>query len=368
MRQNLSKSRSATMPANPIILEDVARIAAADLPWKRLEGTRILISGASGFLPAYMAETLVYLNRHVLAKPARIVAMVRSAESARQRLGHWIDAGEVEIHVQDVCEPIADGDAFDYVIHAASQASPKYYGVDPVGTLSANILGTRNLLELARRAPAQGFLFFSSGDVYGRIADAAHLIDEKAYGWLDCTDVRSCYGESKRMGETMCVAWARQYNVAARIVRPFHTYGPGMKLDDGRVFADFVRDILNGGPITMLSDGQARRCFCYLADATEAFFRVLLLGQTAEAYNVANASAECSIAGLAQVLAEQFGIAVEYQIRRDSVYLPSPIPFGRPDTAKIEALGWKATTGIAEGFARTVNSYKGDGRQAAATP
>jgi UDP-glucuronate decarboxylase len=345
------------MARNRIIAEDVARIGAADLPWQELAGARVLITGATGFLPAYLVEMLLALNRGVLARPVRVTGLVRDAAAAEARFGEAARAGELELLVQDVATPVAEARRFDYIVHAASQASPRYYQTDPVGTLAANVFGTRNLLETARRGETRGFLFFSSGDVYGVSTDANRTIGEKDYGYLDCTDVRSCYGESKRMGETMCVSWAHQYGVPARIVRPFHTYGPGMRLDDGRVFADFVRDILGGGPLVLHSDGSARRCFCYLADATEAFFRVLLAGAPGQAYNVANAAAEESIAGLAERLARQFGIGVERRVRTGGSYVPSPIPFTRPSTEKIEALGWRARTGIEEGFARTVESY-----------
>jgi len=346
------------MLSNQIVAEDIARITSAAVPWQELEGTCVLITGAAGFLPAYMVETLIFLNRHVLYKPTRIVALVRNETTASQRFGEFLQSSEMELLVQDVCDPIPKGYRFDYMVHAASQASPRYYGVDPVGTLSANVLGTSRLLTRAQNEPLRGFLYFSSGDVYGKTTDASRTIGEKDYGWVDCADVRSCYGESKRMGETMCVCWANQYGVPARIVRPFHTYGPGMRLDDGRVFADFVRDILGGGPIVMHSDGLARRCFCYLADATEAFFTVLLLGKTGEAYNVANALAEYSIGELANRLANQFEIAVDRRDRRDTNYVQSPIPFTLPSTEKIEGLGWRAKTNIEDGFGRTVTSYR----------
>lgn len=345
------------MQPNRIVREDIERIAGAAIAWERFSGAAILITGASGFLPAYIVETLVFLNREVLSQPARVVALVRNRDNAAARFAELLERQEIELLVQDVCDPLPDSMRFDYVVHAASQASPKYYKVDPVGTLSANILGIRNLLTAAAAHPVQGLLYFSSGDVYGIMADNMRIVGEKDYGSLDCTDVRACYGESKRMAETMCVAWAHQFGVPAKIVRPFHTYGPGMRLDDGRVFADFVRDIISGGPIVLHSDGSARRCFCYLADATEAFFRVLLQGASGEAYNVANPQAELSIAELAQRLGQKFGVAVESRVRPNSNYLPSPIAAIHPAISKIESLGWSARTGIEEGFGRTVGSY-----------
>jgi dTDP-glucose 4,6-dehydratase len=134
-----------------------------------------------------------------------------------------------------------------------------------------------------------------------------------------------------------------------------------MRLDDGRVFADFVRDILHGGPIVLNSDGSARRSFCYLADATLGFFTVLLKGESGQAYNVANPGGECSIAELADRLAAVYakqGVVVERRARTDASYMPSPILSTVPDIEKAKALGWELRYGIEEGFQRTVESYR----------
>ena len=345
-----------------IIARDIEEIVSYPLPWEDFSGATVLITGANGFLPAYMVETLVFLNRHFDRKKTRIVALVRNAQRAQERFGEYLESHEIELLVQDVAEPLAFEGELDFVVHAASQASPRFYSVDPVGTLSANVLGTYHLLSAAARHPLRGFLFFSSGDVYG-IPGSAKAVTESDYGYVDPTNVRSCYGESKRMGETMCVSWAHQFGVPARIVRPFHTYGPGMRLDDGRIFADFVRDILGGGPLVLLSDGSARRCFCYLSDATAGFFTVLLQGATGQAYNVANPGQECSIGELADRLAVIFqdrNLKVERRLRADSDYVPSPVPVTRPDVAKMQAIGWIPRTTIEAGFERTVRSY-GDG-------
>jgi UDP-glucuronate decarboxylase len=346
---------------NSIIQEDLATIVSASLPWEEFSGATIVVTGAAGFLPAYMVETLLFLNQHVLKKPARVIALVRNVGSARQRFASYLDNRFLEIIVQNVSDPLTFHDSFDYVIHAASQASPVYYRTDPVGTLSANVLGTYHLLTAAQKYATRGFLFFSSGEIYGIVNNGNAPVAERDGGFLDPTDVRSCYGESKRMGETMCVSWAHQFGVPTRIVRPFHTYGPGMRLDDGRVFADFVRDILKGGPIVLQSDGSARRSFCYLADATLGFFTALLKGKTAEAYNVANPDGECSIGELADRLASVYsseGITVERRIRTDSSYVPSPILSTLPDVDKLKALNWKISWTIEDGFRRTVDSYR----------
>ncbi len=346
---------------NRIIEEDLARITSANLPWTEFAGRTVLISGANGFLPAYIVETLLYLNEKGLFPPTDVIALVRNREKAGARFAHYRNQDALRFLVQDVCTPVDLDGPVDYVVHAASQASPKYYGVDPVGTLAANVLGTHNLLRLAKEKHSIGFLFFSSGEVYGQVDSSRIPTKEDAYGILDPTDVRSCYGESKRLGETMCVSWAHQYQVPAKMLRPFHTYGPGMKLDDGRVFADFVADIINNRDIVMKSDGTAVRAFCYLADAVAGFFTVLLKGEVGQAYNVGNDRAEVSVRDLAHILVGLFPEKRLRVIQQSEVetpgYLKSPLSRTCPDISKARRLGWEPATPVEEGFRRTIWSF-----------
>jgi UDP-glucuronate decarboxylase len=334
---------------HPIIAEDVERVAATPLPWERLGGATVLVTGAAGMLPAYLVETL-------LARGALVVGLVRSREKGERRFG-----GRVELVVQDVCDPLPAGLRADVVIHGASGASPKFYSRDPAGTIDANAAGTRNALDLARRSRARAFLYFSTSEVYGQAApEKAGCLAETDYGYLDPTLVRSCYAEGKRLGETMCVAWHQQYGVPAVIVRPFHTYGPGMDLDDGRVFADFVADALAGRDIVLKSAGTARRAFCYLADATAGFLTVLLKGEPGQAYNVGNPAGELSVRELAELVAGlsphgKRGVRIEAP---DAGYLASTVSRNSPDIAKVRALGWEPTTDTAAGFRRTIASFR----------
>src|ERR1039457_2695386 len=299
---------SVTSPVhrNPIVEQDVARIISHNLPWRTFAGKTILVSGANGFLPAYMVETLLYLNEADRSMNCRVIGLARNREKAQRRFAHLLDRPDFAIVIQDVTAPATIPVPVDFIIHGASQASPKYYGTDPVATLAANSLGTYNLLSFARDCRAEGFLFVSSGDVYGQVTESQIPTKEDCYGPLDPTQVRACYGESKRIGETMCAAFGHQYGVAAKIVRPTHTYGPGMAMDDGRVFADFVANIVRHEDIVLKSDGAARRAFCYLADATLAFFTVMLKGERGQADNVGNESCEISVADLARMLVGLF--------------------------------------------------------------
>ena len=346
---------------NQIIKEDIKYIIHTDLGinWELLKNSKILITGANGFLPAYMVETLLFLNSEN-SYNIDIYCLVRNILKAKSRFIDYIENEKLHFIVQDVCEPIQQNVNFDYIIHAASQASPKYYGKDPVGTLKANTIGTYNMLNLAIQCKAKSFLYFSSSEVYGNINK--DYINETDFGYIDCNKTRSCYAESKRMGETMCRSWNEQFNLNTKIVRPFHTYGPGMDLHDGRVFADFVNSIVNKKDIVLNSDGTSKRAFCYLRDATIAFFLILLKGKPGEAYNMGNPDTETSIIDLALLLARMYKERMIQVKRADNPiskgYLQSDVKRNLPDVKKLMELGWHYTTSMEEGFSKTIAYYK----------
>jgi len=350
------------MTSNTIIKEDLRTIFNSDIDWSKFFNKTILISGANGFLPAYLVETLLYLNFVNPSSNVKVVALVRSIDNAKIRFKAYSENPNLIFIVQDVSNPIQLSTKIDFIIHAASQASPKYYGIDPVGTLSANVLGTFNLLKLARENKVESFLFFSSGEVYGELDASQIPIDENTFGYVNPTNVRSCYAESKRMGENICVSYHHQFDVPIKIVRPFHTYGPGMKLDDGRVYADFVSDILKNQNICMHSDGAAVRAFCYLSDATIAFIKVLLEGKNGEAYNVGNPEEEYSVLKLANTLVDLYPkkkLQVIKKVTNNSNnYLKSPLKSNSPNITKIRQLNWCPLVAVQEGFKRTIESYK----------
>jgi nucleoside-diphosphate-sugar epimerase len=346
---------------NPVVLEDMLIISRAALPWEKLNKKTVLITGGSGFLASYLVQSLLVIRR-LYDLDIKIECVVRNVKSATERFQAW--AGESDFHIvhQDISEPLKDNFPLaDFIIHSASQASPKYYGVDPVGTLRTNSVGTMYLLEHAIKSHAEKFLFFSSGEVYGVPGDSTQLIGEGNYGYLDPMNVRSCYAESKRIGETMCASWAKQYGINASVVRPFHTYGPSMSLDDGRVFADFVADVIASRDIALKSDGLAMRPFCYLADATIGFLTVLLKGNISEAYNIGNPEAEISIRDLAVLISKLFperNINIQFNSRESSSeYLNSVVSRANPDISKAKDLGWNPIFNLEDGFRRTIQSF-----------
>lgn len=347
---------------HPIVEADLDGILAAPLPWARLHGKTVLVTGAAGFLPAYMVETLLRLNEREPAAQVKVLGLVRDLARATERFSAYAGRPDLELVQHDIRSPWTFPKRAEFIVHAASPASPKQFGKDPTGTIEANLLGTVHGLRFALQNKAEGFLFFSSGEVYGQVDPERIPIAEDTFGYLDPATVRACYAEGKRAGETLCVAYADQFGVPAVIVRPFHTYGPGMALDDGRVFADFVADVVDGRDIHLKSDGRAVRAFCYLADATAGFFTALLLGKPGRAYNIGNPEAEISVGDLAARLLQLFPDPPRQLVRdnspRDPGYLESPISRNSPDVSRISALGWRPATNLDRGFRRTVESFQ----------
>ena len=344
-----------------IIQEDLENIYNSNIDWSKFFNTTVLITGASGFLPAYLVETLLFINSKNNNANIKIIGLVRNLDKAKKRFANYLDNSFLEFLVQDVISDIKVDSKIDYVIHAASQASPKYFGLDPVGTITANVIGTNNLLKLAYEKSVKKFLYFSSSEVYGQVPAELLPIKESDYGYIDPCNVRSCYSEGKRAGETICISWKSQFQVPIVIVRPFHTYGPGMELNDGRVYADFISNIINNQNIEMKSDGSSIRAFCYIKDATEAFFRVLLYGETGEAYNVGNDLGESSILELAELLVDMYPEKKLKVLKIDNTtigYIASYVSRISPNVTKIKQIGWEPKTGIREGFFKTINSFK----------
>ncbi len=342
---------------NNIIKEDISSIVNCFEYWERFKNKTILITGANGFLPAYLVESFLSLDKTYNTK---IIAIVRNKQKANNRFKNYMTDANLEIIEHDVCNEFNYNHKIDFIIHAASQASPKYYKIDPVGTLNANVLGTINMLKLAQTKSVESFLYFSSGEVYGEVKDEFMPIKEDTFGYLNPALVRSCYGESKRMGETICVSYYSQYGIKAKIVRPFHTYGPGMALDDGRVYADFVANILKDQNIILNSDGKAKRAFCYLTDATIGFLTVLVNGENGEAYNVGNPQEEYSILELANILVNLYPekkIEVILNKTINANYLKSTITRNSPNIDKLKKLNWNPKVTIEKGFKRTVSSF-----------
>lgn len=361
--------------ADDILNEDLAALRGSlKSELAEMAGGHVLITGGAGFLGYYLVQTLTSFNATANAKDRIGVTVF---DNLSRGLPPWLDkliaAKEVTFQKFDLREPLpANMPPANWIIHAASIASPVYYRMDPIGTMDANINGLRNLLNHALSLkntdrPVKGFLFFSSSEIYGD-PDAANIPTREDYrGLVSCTGPRACYDEAKRYGETLCVNFAKQHGIPVKMARPFNNYGPGLKITDGRLIPDFARNILAGQDIVMLSDGTPTRTFCYSADSIQGYLKVLVNGGNGEPYNIGTETPEISVGDLAKKMSaiakELFGYTgkVVLQASKEAAYLVDNPNRRCPIITKArEQIGYAPAVSLDEGLRRTLVWYAGN--------
>ena len=279
-----------------IFLEDIKKIAAELEEFHiNLEGKTILIAGGKGFLGTYFTNVLSKINE-VLSKPMKIIVLDSLITSKDKK--NVIDSN-VEFLEQDISEEFEIEGNIDYIIHAASIASPPTYRKFPIKTVDVNYQGTKNLLEIARDKKITSMLLLSSSEIYG---DPDIFPTPESYvGKVSCTGPRACYDESKRLAETISILYYQQYNIPVKIARPFNVYGPYLNLNDGRVIPDFMNNAINNSEIIIHSDGSPTRSFCYVSDAINAFLKLLFSNHDGIICNVGN-DEEISMENVAKMI------------------------------------------------------------------
>lgn len=348
-----------------IILDDLRAISnSLKDEAKALEGKTILITGGSGFLGKYFLYTFWYLNKNVFLKKCKVIS-IDNFITGTQSDNYLLKDKNFRFINHDVRKPLNVDDSVDYVIHAAGIASPVYYVKFPLETLEVATLGTKNLLEFAKKKKIKSFLFFSSSEIYGD-PDPNFIPTPETYpGNVSCIGPRSCYDESKRLGETLCMIYYSLYGLSIKIVRPFNVYGPGMRIDDYRVIPKFISSALKSESLPVHAGGNQTRTFCYVSDAIIGFLKVLLSGKGGDVYNVGNSENEVNMMTLANMVSELFNNkvlikAVEYP----STY-PQDDPRRRcPDLTKISRnLGYRSQIDLKDGLKRTFRWYKEELKQ-----
>jgi len=337
----------------------------------QMAGKSLLITGGAGFLGYYLVHAALHFNGTVgCSQPIRVTVWDSFVRGRPVWLDRLTGRPDLVVEHRDLIQPLPDPmPRYDWIIHAAGIASPTYYRRSPLKTIDANINGLRNLLEFSVRQkdlgrPVEGFLFYSSSEIYGDPAPDWIPTPEHYRGNVSCTGPRACYDESKRFGETLCVVFAQQFDVPTKIARPFNNYGPGLKITDKRVIPDFARDIFAGRDIVMHSDGTPKRTFCYAADAITGYYKVLVKGRPGEPYNIGIERPEISMAELADKMIETARRLLGYQgalIKKPSQepeYLVDNPNRRCPDISKGRTdLGYDPTILVDEGLRRTLAWY-----------
>ena len=323
-----------------------------------LEGKTILVSGASGMLGSCLVDALSVWNRG-RTSPCRIAAVGRNKDSARQRFSSIWAEKSFSFYEQDVCGQLSCfPEQVDYIFHAASNADPVSMAGDPVGTLAANVQGTKNLMDYGMVHGMKRFLFVSSGEVYGQPNAGMDEFTEDYCGPLDLSSPRTCYPEGKRAAEVLCWSYVSQYGVDAVVVRPCHLFGPTMTGRDSRAVSEFFRRAVAGQDIVMKSAGLLERSHCYVVDAVKGLLAVLKNGVCGQTYNIADKRYQMTIRDFAEAAAKAGRCKVVYEnpseLERAGYSVARRMVLS---AEKLERLGWRAETNDAVG--ETVDILQG---------
>ena len=319
---------------------------------EKLNNASVLITGATGLIGSYTVELLLAYNRREQAN-IRVYAMGRSMGRLKERFSQW-ETPDLFLVEHDVNYPLEIEESFDYIIHAASNAYPAAFDKYPVDTVMSNTMGTYYLLEYARRSNVKRFVFVSSGEVYG-ISEKPDMVFNELYsGYVNSIDPRACYPNSKRLGETLCVSYVKQYNTSTVIVRPCHVYGPYTTKSDNRASAQFFDNVLHNKDIVLKSLGLQRRSYCYVSDCVSALLTVMLNGEDGQAYNISNSKSVVTIAELAETIAKIGGQRVIMQL--DNAPKGVTAPHNQILSCElIESLGWYGRYSIDRGVRHTLH-------------
>lgn len=345
---------------HPLYREDLERCAELALPWEKLSGKTVVISGATGMIGSFLIDVLAFKNEHSGAD-IRIAALGRSAKKAEARFGDTFGKPYFAFYPCDINtgEGLYAVPEADFVIHLASNTHPVAYATDPIGTVTANVIGTSNLLAFAAEKGAERFAFASSNEIYGENRGDAEKFDESYCGYIDCNTLRAGYPESKRCGEALCQAYIRQKGLDVVIPRLTRSYGPTLLASDTKAMTQFLHKGIAGEDIILKSAGTQYYSYTYTPDAVGGLLTVLLLGQTGEAYNIADDASDIMLKDLAALIAANAGTKVVFELP-DAVESAgfSKATKARLESAKLQGLGWKAQYTIREGIARTMTILK----------
>ena len=320
--------------------------------------SRILITGANGLVASNLVDAFMHFNKKYDTHN-HIEAVCRNREKAEKRFVDYVGSDEFSICCQDVCDFELDQPC-DYIFHTASNAHPLAYSTNPIETIKTNVIGTMKILEYAVKANVKKIVYVSTSEIYGdKNADTANeRFVETEYGSINTLVSRSCYSESKRCAETVCICYGQEKDLDIKIVRPGYIYGAQITDENSRADAQFLRNVIGKSNIVMKSEGLQKRSYCYVADAVSAMIYVLMKGSAGQAYNIANSESEASVREYAEALAKCGGVEVVFDIPAEIESKGySMIKNSLLSDKKLRSLGWKPKYDLNQGVTEMLNKF-----------
>ena len=317
-----------------------------------LNSAKFLITGATGLIGSTLVRCLLALNKDI-----QITCPIRNLKKVKAIYGEEVETIRfIECDLLTYLNKLTEEDGFKYIIHCASPTSGKYMTEHPVDTYMLAIDSTRAILEYARKVQTD-IVYVSSLEYYGQNFDDT-MITENMQGFVNSTDSRSSYPLGKRAAESLCVAYAKQFDVNVKVARLTQTFGAGVSADDNRVFAQFARSVIEGKNIVMHTKGESAKPYCYTIDCVSAILYILLKGEKGEAYNVANQETYISIKDMANFLCTHFNPQLKVIIEEHPEMGYAPVTKLNLSTEKLKSLGWLPRYGLYEMFDRLIKSFR----------
>jgi len=318
---------------------------------------RILITGINGFLGRHLVDALIKDLDKNYYQGYSIVGIDNGITSVDKIKNQKVTLVEANL----IGFPFDSLEKFDLIIHMAGLASPVHYMKSPLETIDVHTVVTRSLLEMCRVWGSK-FIFFSSSEIYGDPPSSYIPTTEEFKGYVSCQGPRSCYDESKRLGETLCYIYNKYYNIHTNIIRPFNIYGPGMSKYDFRMIPNMIRNYVNNRPIEVFSNGRQTRTYCYFTDAIDGICKVINRGRSGETYNIGNDNPELSALDLVDIFSSVIGKKVNYNLVDYPNSYPQDEPSRRlPSLQKIKSeLSYEPKISIHEGLHNTYELVKND--------
>lgn len=325
-----------------------------DIDWNLLKDKTIMISGITGLIGRFFADLIMEKNKSDDLN-CTVVGLCRNINKANEI---FEKNKNLIICEQDVTKRIEYNGNVDYVIHAASNTHPVQYATDPIGTIKTNVYGTNNLLEFSKEHNVDKFILLSSFEVYGKV-DNIDKISEDNFGIVDCTVPRSCYPESKRLSESLAIAYSTQENVNVSIIRLSRVFGPTMALSSSLATAQFIKNAIDDNDIVLKSDGTQLYSYNYVGDAVTAIITVLLKGEKNGVYNVSDEAYDLHLKDFAQIVSDYNHKSVIYDLPDDVEKRGfSNSVMTVLDSSKLKDLGWKPLGDIKTDINDTINVLK----------
>lgn len=338
---------------HPLYHEDIESILRQNCNWQRLKEKTVLITGATGLIGTVLVDMFVFLNEK-FDLDLKLVLVSRKGQKSNKNFISYL--------CQDIQRPLTYNGRIDFVIHAASNTHPVQYAKFPIETITTNVFGTYNLLELAARNEGCRLLLVSSVEVYGEDLERhTNGFSESDMGYLDCNTSRACYNESKRLSETLCQAFLSEKHVDFVTVRLCRCYGATLRRDDTKALSQFLWNALDGRDIVLKSDGSQYYSYLYVADAASALIFALLNGASGEAYNAADGKSNVTLRDLAVLVADSCNAKVVFDVPSATETSGfSKAYYAILNPSKLQELGWKAQFSITEGIRRTISMLEAE--------